>query len=82
MHVFLCSCRACVLMYVHMVTDLGFRPTGIVAMQMEALEAVHRESRRLPPIQKVSVAEVQKTQHLKCRPLYYCFILKALVSDK
>lgn len=25
-------------------------------MQMEALEAVHRESRRLPPIQKVSVA--------------------------
>lgn len=25
-------------------------------MQMEALEAVHRESRRLPPIQKVSAA--------------------------
>lgn len=25
-------------------------------MQMEALEAVHRESRRLPPIQKVSSA--------------------------
>lgn len=30
-------------------------------MQMEALEAVHRESRRLPPIQKVSVA-----LHLTC----------------
>lgn len=29
-------------------------------MQMEALEAVHRESRRLPPIQKVSVPEVKK----------------------
>ncbi|KAG8001562.1 Myotubularin-related protein 13, partial [Nibea albiflora] len=28
---------------------------GIVAMQMEALEAVHRESRRLPPIQKVTL---------------------------
>uniref|UniRef100_A0A665UPM1 SET binding factor 2 n=1 Tax=Echeneis naucrates TaxID=173247 RepID=A0A665UPM1_ECHNA len=28
---------------------------GIVAMQMEALEAVHRESRRLPPIQKPKI---------------------------
>ncbi|XP_067352560.1 myotubularin-related protein 13 isoform X2 [Channa argus] len=28
---------------------------GIVAMQMEALEAVHRESRRLPPIQKSKI---------------------------
>lgn len=28
---------------------------GIVAIQMETLEAVHRESRRLPPIQKVSM---------------------------
>lgn len=41
---------------VHMVADPSLWPTGIVAMQMEALEAVHRESRRLPPIQKVSVA--------------------------
>ena len=61
MHVFLCYGCAGVLVYVHMVTDLGFLPTGIVAMQMEALEAVHRESRRLPPIQKVSVPEVKKT---------------------
>lgn len=37
-----------------MVTGFHFWPVGIVAMQMEALEAVHRESRRLPPIQKVS----------------------------
>uniref|UniRef100_A0A8C7U4V5 SET binding factor 2 n=1 Tax=Oncorhynchus mykiss TaxID=8022 RepID=A0A8C7U4V5_ONCMY len=28
---------------------------GIVAMQMETLEAVHRESRRLPPIQKPKI---------------------------
>ncbi|XP_006780234.1 myotubularin-related protein 13 isoform X2 [Neolamprologus brichardi] len=28
---------------------------GIVAMQIEALEAVHRESRRLPPIQKPKI---------------------------
>ncbi|XP_077443167.1 myotubularin-related protein 13 isoform X2 [Stigmatopora argus] len=28
---------------------------GVVAMQMEALEAVHRESRRLPPIQKPKI---------------------------
>ncbi|XP_052006173.1 myotubularin-related protein 13-like isoform X2 [Xyrauchen texanus] len=28
---------------------------GIVAMQMETLEAVHRESRRLPPIQKTKI---------------------------
>ncbi|KAM4630846.1 myotubularin-related protein 13 isoform 3-T3 [Polymixia lowei] len=28
---------------------------GLVAMQMEALEAVHRESRRLPPIQKPKI---------------------------
>ncbi|KAL3065501.1 hypothetical protein OYC64_015633 [Pagothenia borchgrevinki] len=28
---------------------------GIVAMQMEALDAVHRESRRLPPIQKPKI---------------------------
>nr|XP_020461760.1 myotubularin-related protein 13 isoform X2 [Monopterus albus] len=28
---------------------------GIVAMQMEALEAVHRESRRLPPIHKPKI---------------------------
>ncbi|XP_041131428.1 myotubularin-related protein 13-like isoform X1 [Polyodon spathula] len=28
---------------------------GIVAMQMETLEAVHRESRRLPPIQKAKI---------------------------
>ncbi|KAM3876774.1 myotubularin-related protein 13 [Diretmus argenteus] len=28
---------------------------GIVAMQMEALEVVHRESRRLPPIQKPKI---------------------------
>lgn len=36
-------------------------------MQMEALEAVHRESRRLPPIQKVSVvplrAAMKKLRH-------------------
>lgn len=51
-------------------------------MQMEALEAVHRESRRLPPIQKVSVPEVKKTQRLKCRQLYHCFILKVMVSGK
>lgn len=30
--------------------------SGIVAMQMETLDAVHRESRRLPPIQKVSMS--------------------------
>lgn len=36
-----------------MLTDPNLWPAGIVAMQMEALEAVHRESRRLPPIQKV-----------------------------
>nr|XP_057944753.1 myotubularin-related protein 13 isoform X2 [Doryrhamphus excisus] len=28
---------------------------GVVAMQIEALEAVHRESRRLPPIQKPKI---------------------------
>ncbi|MFT7816707.1 myotubularin-related protein 13 isoform X1 [Arapaima gigas] len=28
---------------------------GVVAMQMETLEAVHRESRRLPPIQKPKI---------------------------
>ncbi|XP_035251970.1 myotubularin-related protein 13-like isoform X1 [Anguilla anguilla] len=28
---------------------------GIVAMQMETLESVHRESRRLPPIQKAKI---------------------------
>lgn len=26
---------------------------GVVAMQMETLEAVHKESKRLPPITKV-----------------------------
>ncbi len=49
-------CFAVPALCVHMATDPNFWPTGIVAMQMEALEAVHRESRRLPPIQKVSVA--------------------------
>lgn len=43
------------LLCVYSVTDPCVWPTGIVAMQMEALEAVHRESRRLPPIQKVSL---------------------------
>lgn len=29
---------------------------GVVAMHIETLEAVHSESKRLPPIQKVSVS--------------------------
>lgn len=51
-------------------------------MQMEALEAVHRESRRLPPIQKVSVPEVKKTLHLKYRQLYRCLELRVWVTGK
>ena len=30
-----------------------FPSTGVVAMHIETLEAVHKESKRLPPIQKV-----------------------------
>ncbi|MGH0167180.1 UNVERIFIED_CONTAM: hypothetical protein FKN15_078326 [Acipenser sinensis] len=41
---------------------------GIVAMQMESLEAVHRESRRLPPIQKAS------EKHSKL--LFFCFLFQ------
>lgn len=51
-------------------------------MQMEALEAVHRESRRLPPIQKVSVPEVKKTLHLKYRLLYPSLQLRVWVTGK
>ena len=31
---------------------------GVVAMHIETLEAVHREAKRLPPIQKVLTFEV------------------------
>jgi hypothetical protein len=29
--------------------------TGVIAMHIETLDAVHQESKRLPPIQKVSL---------------------------
>ncbi|XP_051919539.1 myotubularin-related protein 13 isoform X2 [Hippocampus zosterae] len=45
---------------------------GVVAMQMEALEAVHRESRRLPPIQKHLVILVTRTHTHRQTPSQYC----------
>lgn len=41
-------------------------------MQMEALDAVHRESRRLPPIQKVSVALFLAARTLETRHTLTC----------
>ena len=32
--------------------------SGVVAMHIETLEAVHKESKRLPPIQKVQYCSV------------------------
>lgn len=42
---------------------------GVVHMHVEALDAVHRESKRLPPIQKVSLA-LQVRVNVKVVKLY------------
>lgn len=69
---FRCPSAVGVFVCVHIITSLNSWSIGIVAMQMEALEAVHRESRRLPPIQKVSVTLQQL--RLNIQFIYTCMV--------
>ena len=47
---------------------------GVVAMHIETLEAVHREAKRLPPIQKVGILSGRAAVHFIC----FCLGSKAL----
>ena len=50
MYVVMSVCRGCWLVWFVM------RLTGVIAMHLETLDAVHQESKRLPPIPKVFLA--------------------------